>query len=84
MKLLALLCCESNLFAKSLLHCNGDLFHVCCAAHVHNFIVKNCLEMIDGVINDIRKSVKYIKSSTSTKERLTDIRIKGLAILLSI
>ena len=56
-----------------MLHCNGDLFHVCCAAHVHNFIVKNCLEMIDGVINDIRESVKYIKCSTSTKEKFEEV-----------
>ena len=52
-----------------MLHCNGDLFHVCCAAHVLNLIVKNCLEVIDGVINDIRESVRYIKGSTSTKEK---------------
>ena len=73
MKLLALSCCESNLLAKSLLHCNEDLFHVRCAAHVLNFIVKNCLEVIDGVINDIRESVKYIKGSTSTKENFEEV-----------
>ena len=56
-----------------MLHCNGDLFHVCCAAHVHNFIVKNCLEVIDGVINDIRESVKYIKGSTSIKENFEEV-----------
>ena len=52
-----------------MLHCNGDLFHVRCAAHVLNLIVKKCLEVIDGVINDIRDSVKYIKSSTSTNKK---------------
>ena len=46
---------QENLLAKSMLHCNGDLFHVCCAAHVLNLIVKDGLEVIDGVINDIRE-----------------------------
>ena len=52
-----------------MLHCNGDLFHVRCAAHVLNLIVKNYLQVTDGVINDIRESVKYIKGSTSAKEK---------------
>ena len=29
--------------------------------------------MIDGVINDIRESVKYIKGSTSTKENFEEV-----------
>jgi len=56
-----------------MLHCNGDLFHVRCAAHVLNFIVKNCLEVIDGVINDIKESVEYIKDSTSIKEKFEEV-----------
>ena len=58
-----------------MLHCNGDLFHIRCAAHVLNFIIKNCLEVIDGVINDIRESVKYIKCSTATKEKFEEVII---------
>ena len=73
MKLLALLCCESNFLAKSLLCCNGDLFHVHCAAHVLNIIVKNYLEVIDGVINDIKESVEDIKDSTSIKEKFEEV-----------
>ena len=34
---------------------------------------KNCLEVIDGVINDIRESVKYIKGSTSTKKKFEEV-----------
>jgi len=56
-----------------MLHCNGDLFHVRCAAHVLNLIVKNYLQVTDGVINDIRESVKYIKGSTSTKEKFEEV-----------
>ena len=53
--------------------CNGDLFHVHCAAHVLNIIVKNYLEVIDGVINDIKESVEYIKDSTSIKEKFEEV-----------
>ena len=56
-----------------MLHCNGDLFHVRCAAHVLNLIVKNYLEVIDGVINDIRESLECIKGSTSTKEKFEEV-----------
>jgi hypothetical protein len=67
---------QENLLAKSMLHCNGDLFHVHCAAHVLNLIVKDGLEVIDGVINDIRESVKYIKGSTSRKEKFEEIIVE--------
>ena len=56
--------------------CNGDLFHVHCAAHVLNIIVKNYLEVIDGVINDIKESVKYIKNSTSTMDKFEEIIVE--------
>ena len=56
-----------------MLHCNRNLFHVRCAAHVLNLIAKNCLEVIDGVINNIRESVKYIKDFTSTKEKIEEV-----------
>ena len=56
-----------------MLHCNGDLFHVRCAAHVLNLIVKKYLQVTDGVINDIRESVKYIKCSTATKEKFEEV-----------
>ena len=51
---------QENLLAKYMLHCNGDLFHVRCATHVLNLIVKDGLEVIDGVITDIRESVKLL------------------------
>ena len=56
-----------------MLHCNGGLFHFHCASHVLNLIVKNYLEVIDGVINDIRESVKYIKGCTSIKEKFEEV-----------
>ena len=39
---------------------------------------KNCLEVIDGVINDIRESVKYIKGSTSTKEKFEEVIVGNM------
>ena len=56
-----------------MLHFNGDLFHIHCAAHILNLIVKKCLKVIDGVINDIKESVKYIKGFTSTKEKFEEV-----------
>ncbi|XP_021314613.1 zinc finger BED domain-containing protein RICESLEEPER 2 [Sorghum bicolor] len=44
-----------------------------CAAHVINLIVKDGLQAIDGVINNIRESVKYIRGSQSRKEKFEDI-----------
>ena len=67
---------QENLLAKYMLHCNGDLFHVRCATHVLNLIVKDGLEVIDGVITDIRESVKYIKGSTSRKEKFEEIIVE--------
>jgi len=38
-----------------------------CAAHVINLIVKDGLQEIDGVIENIRESVKYIRGSPNEK-----------------
>ena len=46
---------KANLLKMDMLHCDGDLFHVRCAAHMINLIVKDGLQAIDGVINNIRE-----------------------------
>ena len=56
-----------------MLHCKGDLFHVRCAAHVLNLIVQDGLQVIELVIDNVRESVKYIKSSQSRKEKFEEI-----------
>ena len=38
-----------------------------CATHVINLIVKDGLQEIDGVIENIRESVKYIRGSPNEK-----------------
>lgn len=53
--------------------CNGDLFHVRCAAHIFNIIVKYGLLKIDDAIKNIRESIKYIRASQSRKEKFEDI-----------
>lgn len=63
----------ANLSSKKMLLCDGNLFHVRCAAHVLNVIVNDALKAIDGVINDVRESVKYIEGSESRKEKFEEI-----------
>ena len=55
---------------------NGELFHVRCAAHVLNLIVKDGLQVVEGVIDNVRESVKYIKGSQSRKEKFEEIIVE--------
>ena len=56
------------LLSKKALHLNGNLFHICCAAHVLNLIVQDGLSVISSAIGNIRETVKYVNGSTSRKE----------------
>ncbi|KAL6509187.1 hypothetical protein OROGR_022497 [Orobanche gracilis] len=47
---------------------HGEFFHIRCAAHVLNLIVKNELAMIEHCVVKIRESVKYVKWSESRKK----------------
>lgn len=71
---------QPNMLTRGLLLCDGDLFHVRCACHVFNIIVKYGLLKIDDVIKNIRESSKYIRASPSRKEKFEDI-IGELGIL---
>jgi hypothetical protein len=64
---------QGHLVKMHMLHSSGDIFHVRCAAHVINLIVKDGLQQIDGVIENIRDSVKYIKGSPSRNEKFEEI-----------
>ncbi|CAN1128770.1 Zinc finger BED domain-containing protein RICESLEEPER 2 [Linum perenne] len=47
------------------LYLDGDLFHVRCCAHIMNILVQCGLKEIDGIIENVRRSLKYISSSKS-------------------
>lgn len=64
---------KENLLEKYLLHCQGKLFHIRCAFHVFNIIVQDGLKAMDTMIDNIRNSVKYVKSSQSRKEKFEEI-----------
>ena len=58
---------KAKLMEKGYLLSSGDHFHVRCAAHTLNLIVKDGLKAFDDCIVKIRKSVKYVKRSESIK-----------------
>ncbi|WVZ53546.1 hypothetical protein U9M48_004472 [Paspalum notatum var. saurae] len=68
-------CLQPSLLTRGLLHCDGDLFHVRCACHVLNLIVKDGLLEIDDKVYGIRESVKFLRSSQSRKEIIEELGI---------
>ncbi|KAJ9561893.1 hypothetical protein OSB04_007053, partial [Centaurea solstitialis] len=59
---------KTNFTSKNLLLHDGELFHVCCCAHILNLIVQDGLKEIDeAVIKIRRKIVKYIRGSEGRK-----------------
>jgi len=56
-----------KLLEKGCLLSSGDYFHIRCAAHTLNLIVKDGLKAIDDCVVKIRESVKYVKGSESRK-----------------
>ena len=64
---------KSNLVGKGLLPCNGDLLHARCAAHVINLIAQEGLAISCTGVNNIRESIKFIRSSAPRKKKFKDI-----------
>jgi hypothetical protein len=59
---------KRNLVDKMALPVSGQLLHNRYAAHVINLIVKDGLDHVDAIVNNIRESVKYIRSSEGRKK----------------
>jgi hypothetical protein len=64
---------RKNLVDRNLIHCEGKLLQTRCAAHVLNLIVQDGLKTMKSVIDNIRESVKYVRSSQSRREQFSKI-----------
>lgn len=64
---------KSNLLGKNLLPCKGDLLHGRCASHVINLIVQDGLEITFKAVDNIRESIKFVRSSPTQKQKFKEI-----------
>uniref|UniRef100_A0A8I6XFM1 BED-type domain-containing protein n=1 Tax=Hordeum vulgare subsp. vulgare TaxID=112509 RepID=A0A8I6XFM1_HORVV len=64
---------KSNLLGKSLLPCKGDLLHGRCASHVINIMVQDGLEVTCKAVDNIRESIKFVRSSPTRKQKFREI-----------
>ncbi|XP_028791331.1 zinc finger BED domain-containing protein RICESLEEPER 2-like [Neltuma alba] len=55
------------------LYCNGQLFDIRCAANVINIMVQDALGAVSDIVNKVRESIRYIRSSHSVLEKFNDL-----------
>jgi hypothetical protein len=67
---------KANLLGKNLLPSKGDLLHGRCAAHVINLIVQDGLAITCTAVDNIRESIKYVRSSPPRKKKFKDIIVQ--------
>ncbi|XP_054796915.1 zinc finger BED domain-containing protein RICESLEEPER 2-like [Prosopis cineraria] len=61
------------------LYCNGQLFDIRCAANIINIMVQDALGAVSEIVNKIRGSIRYIRSSHTVLEKFNDL-IKEVGI----
>ncbi|PLW31889.1 hypothetical protein PCANC_22752 [Puccinia coronata f. sp. avenae] len=54
-------------------HLDGKFFHVRCAAHIINLVVKDGLKTLSPAITKIQNSVRHIKASPSRKHQFKEM-----------
>jgi hypothetical protein len=64
---------RKNLVDRNLIHHEGNLLQIRCAAHVLNLIVQDGLKTMKSVVDNVRESVKYVRSSQYRKEQFDKI-----------
>uniref|UniRef100_A0ACD5VC31 Uncharacterized protein n=1 Tax=Avena sativa TaxID=4498 RepID=A0ACD5VC31_AVESA len=67
---------RKNLVDRGFIYYEGKLLHVRCAAHVLNLIVQGGLKAMKSVVDNIRESVKYIRSSQARKEQFAKMYVE--------
>lgn len=67
---------SENLKNKGFLISEGKLLHFRCATHVFNIIAQDGLREIKSVVNNIRESVKYVRSSQARVDKFLQIVIQ--------
>ncbi|CAN1146223.1 Zinc finger BED domain-containing protein RICESLEEPER 2, partial [Linum perenne] len=77
---------KRTLTCMTTLPLGGDIFHVRCCAHILNIMVQFGLKEIEGVIENVRQSVKHIAISESRvnmfREVAKQLRLSGKKLIL--
>ncbi|KAM0028520.1 putative ribonuclease H-like superfamily [Helianthus debilis subsp. tardiflorus] len=70
---------------RSLLSLEGSLFHVRCSAHILNLVVQDGLKVIQGLLEKIRLTIRYLRNFTYAKQKFdtaaNQFRLNGPKIL---
>jgi hypothetical protein len=64
---------KHHLVKEKLIPVQGELIHHQCVGHVINLIVKDGLKFVEPIVDNIRESIKYLRSSTSRKQMFKEI-----------